>query len=276
MIGSRKAESSQRRFAQRAGLAALAGAALLAQGCATSGNPKDPLEGFNRAMFALNEGIDTVVARPLAKGYETVVPLPGRTVVGNVFSNLSDPWIGVNNLLQGKFREGASDFGRFLLNSTAGILGAMDVASEIGLDKHEEDFGQTLGRWGVPDGPFLVVPLFGPKTLRDGIGTIADGYADPVYYLVDDVPLRNSIYGLRFVNNRALLLPADRVLEEAGLDKYSFVRDSYLQRRRNLIFDGMPPRSGDAFNDEPAAIPGSAPVQPAPAGGESTSAPATR
>lgn len=276
MIGSQKIETSQRRLARRAALAALAGAAFLVQGCATSGNPKDPLEGFNRAMFSLNEGIDKVVARPLARGYETVVPLPGRTVVGNVFSNLSDPWIGVNNLLQGKVREGVSDFGRFLINSTTGILGAMDVASEIGLEKHEEDFGQTLGRWGVPDGPFLVVPLFGPKTLRDGIGTIADGYADPVYYLVDDVPLRNSLYGLRFVNNRALLLPADRVLEEAGLDKYSFVRDSYLQRRRNLIFDGMPPRSGDAFNDEPAAIPGSAPVQPGPAGGESTSAPATR
>jgi phospholipid-binding lipoprotein MlaA len=276
VIGSQVLQTSQRRTARRAALAALAGAAILAQGCATSGNPKDPIEGFNRAMFALNEGIDKVVARPLARGYETVVPLPGRTVVGNVFSNLSDPWIGVNNLLQGKFREGASDFGRFLLNSTAGILGAMDVASEIGLDKHEEDFGQTLGRWGVPDGPFLVVPLFGPKTLRDGIGTIADGYADPVYYLVDDVPLRNSLYGLRFVNNRALLLPADRVLEEAGLDKYSFVRDSYLQRRRNLIFDGMPPRSGDAFNDEPAATPGSAPVPPAPAGGESTSAPTAR
>jgi phospholipid-binding lipoprotein MlaA len=276
VIGSQEIETSQRRTARRAALVALAGVAILAQGCATSGNPKDPLEGFNRAMFTLNEGIDTMVARPLAKGYETVVPLPGRTVVGNVFSNLSDPWIGVNNLLQGKFRDGASDFGRFLLNSTAGILGAMDVASEVGLDKHEEDFGQTLGRWGVPDGPFLVVPLFGPKTLRDGIGTIADGYADPVYYLVDDVPLRNSLYGLRFVNNRALLLPADRVLEEAGLDKYSFVRDSYLQRRRNLIFDGLPPRSGDAFNDEPAANPGGAPVQAAPAGGESTSAPATR
>jgi phospholipid-binding lipoprotein MlaA len=276
VIGSRKVEASQRRLARRAGLAALAGGALLVQGCATSGNPKDPLEGFNRAMFALNEGIDKVVARPLARGYETVVPLPGRTVVGNVFSNLSDPWIGVNNLLQGKVREGMSDFGRFLLNSTAGILGAIDVASEIGLEKHEEDFGQTLGRWGVPDGPFLVVPLFGPKTLRDGIATIADGYADPVYYLVDDVPLRNSLYGLRFVNNRALLLPADRVLEEAGLDKYSFVRDSYLQRRRNLIFEGLPPRNGDEFNDEPAAKPGSAPVPPAPAGGESTSAPAAR
>jgi phospholipid-binding lipoprotein MlaA len=252
------------------------GAGLVLQGCATSGNPKDPLEGFNRAMFGLNEGIDTVIVRPLARVYDFAVPLPGRTVVGNVFSNLSDPWIGINNLMQGKFKEGLSDIGRFLVNSTAGILGAIDVASEVGLEKHEEDFGQTLGRWGVPDGPYLVVPLFGPKTLRDGIGTIADGYADPVYYLVDDVPLRNSLWGLRFINNRALLLPADRVLEEAGLDKYSYVRDSYLQRRRNLIFEGLPPRIGDELNNEPAGASGNEPSSPAPASGESTSAPAAR
>jgi phospholipid-binding lipoprotein MlaA len=227
-----------------AALALGAGVALSA-GCATTGNPKDPLEGFNRAMFAVNEGMDKVAFKPIAQGYDAVVPLPGKTALSNFFSNLADPWIAVNNLAQGKAWEAFTDAGRFLINSTVGILGAFDVASEIGLEKHEEDFGQTLGRWGVGDGPFIELPFFGPRTTRDAVAQIADSYADPLYYAVDEVSTRNILYGTRFTSNRAQLLPADKTIEEAALDKYAYIRDGYLQRRRSLIYDGRPPREKD-------------------------------
>lgn len=229
--------------------AALLCGSLLLGGCATQGNPKDPLEGFNRAMFAVNEALDKVVIKPVAQGYDFVVPLPGKTVVSNFFSNLADPWIAVNNLLQAKPGQAFSDVGRFVINSTAGIGGAFDIASELGLEKHEEDLGQTFGRWGVGDGPYIVLPLFGGRTTRDAVALIADGYGDPLYYMIDDVPTRNILAATRLVSNRAQLLPVEKTLDEAALDKYSYLRDAYLQRRRSLIFDGNPPR----LKDEDAA-----------------------
>lgn len=213
-------------------------------GCATSGNPKDPVEGFNRAVFAFNEGLDTVLIKPVAQGYDTAMPMPVKTGVTNFFGNIADLFIGVNNLLQGKPDQALSDLGRVAINSTIGILGLFDVATEAGLEKHEEDFGQTFGRWGVGDGAYVVIPVFGPRTVRDTAGLILDVAVDPLGD-IDHVPTRNSLTALRLIDARADLLPADKVVEEAALDKYAYVRDGYLQRRRNLVHDGNPPRQDD-------------------------------
>ncbi len=224
----------------KSALIALALSGLLG-GCATSGNPKDPIEGFNRAMYAFNEGLDTVLIKPVAQGYDAVLPTPVRTGVTNFFGNIADLFIGVNNLLQGKPNQAISDLGRVLVNSTVGILGLFDVATEAGLEKHEEDFGQTFGRWGVADGAYVVIPVFGPRTVRDTAGLVLDVAVDPVGN-VNHVATRNSLAALRLIDTRADLLPADKVIEEAALDKYSYVRDGYLQRRRNLVHDGNAPR----------------------------------
>lgn len=213
-------------------------------GCATSGNQKDPIEGFNRAMFSFNEGLDTVLIKPVAQGYDAVMPTPVRTGVTNFFGNIADFFIGFNNLLQGKPDQALSDLGRVAINSTIGILGLFDVATEAGLEKHEEDFGQTFGRWGMGDGAYVVLPVFGPRSVRDTAGLILDMAADPVGD-VEHVPTRNTLTALRLIDTRADLLPADKVIAEAALDKYSYVRDGYLQRRRNLVHDGNPPRDLD-------------------------------
>ena len=239
---------------------AVAAASLLA-GCATSGNPKDPIEGFNRAMFAFNEGLDAAIIKPVATGYDAVLPSPIRTGVTNFFGNIEDLFIGVNNLLQGKVPQAFSDLGRVLINTTVGLLGVIDFASDAGLEKHDEDFGQTFGRWGVGNGAYVVVPLFGPRTARDTVGLILDSAVDPVG---DHKPrgTRNAALVLRLVNKRANLLPADKVVEEAALDKYSYVRDAYLQRRRSLIHDGNPPREPEADAeqaDRPATADAQAP-----------------
>lgn len=232
----------QNRLGKRLGAVAVAaGLAGLLGGCATASNPKDPIEGFNRAVHAFNEGLDTVLIKPVAQGYETVLPAPVRTGVTNFFGNIADLFIGVNNLLQGKPEQAAGDLGRVLINSTIGILGIFDVATDAGLEKHEEDFGQTFGRWGVGDGAYVVIPVFGPRTVRDTAGLVLDVTADPVAN-VGHVPTRNSLLALRLIDNRADLLPADKVIEEAALDKYSYIRDGYLQQRRNLVHDGNPPR----------------------------------
>lgn len=224
----------------------LAGACFaIAAGHASAGdNPRDPYEGFNRAMFSVNEVVDHYAARPVAQVYDHAVPLPVKAGVGNVFANAGDLWIGVNNALQGKFGDAGVDVSRLLINSTVGIFGLFDVASEMGLEKHEEDFGQTLAVWGVGDGGYLFWPVIGPRTLRDTAGWGADIYADPVGY-TRAVSVRNSLNALRFVDIRASLLPADKVVEEAAMDKYSYIRDAYLQRRRSQIFDGRPPRLDD-------------------------------
>jgi len=223
---------------------ALLASGLLA-GCATSGNPKDPIEGFNRAMFAFNEGLDSAIIRPVAVGYDAVLPNPVQTGVTNFFGNVADVFIGVNNLLQGKLPDAASDFGRFAINTTIGLLGVLDVATEVGLQKHNEDFGQTFGRWGVGNGAYVVLPIFGSRTARDTVGMVLDMAADPVGN-IDNNATRNTLVVLRVVNTRANLLPADKVIEEAALDKYSYLRDAYLQNRRSLIHDGNPPRDVEA------------------------------
>lgn len=217
----------------------------LLAGCATSGNPKDPIEGFNRAMFAFNEGLDSAIIKPVATGYDAVLPAPVRTGVTNFFSNIEDLFIGVNNLLQGKVPEAFSDLGRVAINTTAGLLGVIDWASDAGLEKHEEDFGQTFGRWGVGNGAYVVIPIFGPRTARDTVGLVLDVAADPVANH-NPVRTRDVALVLRLVNDRADLLAADKVVEEAALDKYAYMRDAYLQRRRNLIHDGNPPRELEA------------------------------
>ncbi|MBK9020566.1 MAG: VacJ family lipoprotein [Sulfuritalea sp.] len=226
---------------------AMLAAGMLA-GCASSGNPKDPVEGFNRAMFAFNEGLDSVIVKPVATGYEAVLPSPIRTGVTNFFGNIDDLFIGVNNLLQGKIPEAFGDLGRVVINTTIGLLGVLDIATDAGLEKHDEDFGQTFGRWGVGNGAYVVIPVFGPRTVRDTVGLVLDVQADPV---ANHRPKgdRDIALVLRLVNDRANLLAADKVVEEAALDKYSYVRDAYLQRRRNLIHDGNPPREPEASLD---------------------------
>ena len=213
-------------------------------GCAsTANNPKDPYEGFNRAMFSVNEGID-VVAKPIAQGYDAAAPLPVKAGIGNFFGNIYDVWTAVNNLLQGKGGDAMSDLGRVLINTTVGIGGVFDVASEMGLEKHAEDFGQTLAVWGVPEGDYLYWPLIGPRTTRDTFGWLVDTAADPVWH-VDDVALRNSLVGVRFIDLRASLLPTDKVVEQAAFDKYNYIRDAYLQNRRSAVRDGNPEKEGD-------------------------------
>ncbi|MBI4986039.1 MAG: VacJ family lipoprotein [Rhodocyclales bacterium] len=241
-------------------------AGLALGGCATSGNPKDPIEGFNRAMFAFNDGLDKAIVKPVAEGYEAALPTPVRTGVTNFFGNLADVFIAFNNLLQGKVPEAASDAGRVVVNSTIGLLGVIDWASDMGLEKHDEDFGQTFGRWGVGNGAYVVVPLFGPRTARDTVGLVLDVTADPAAN-VNHVPTRNTLMVLRAVSDRATLLPADKVIEEAALDKYSYVRDAYLQRRRNLIHDGNAPREVDAEADDPLEPRPRLAAEPAPADG---------
>jgi phospholipid-binding lipoprotein MlaA len=237
-------------------LAALA--LLLATGCATLGpeaDPRDPLEGFNRSVYRFNEGFDEAIARPVATAYRDVLHEEIRSRVRNFFSNIGDLFIGVNNFLQGKFVEGMEDWVRFAFNSTFGLFGLHDIASEAGLEKHNEDFGQTLGRWGVGDGAYLVLPFLGPSNVRDGIGTGLDFYFDPLSEVRPN-RVRNSARVLRVVNLRADLLDASRLLEEAALDKYVFLRDAYLQRRRSLIYDGRPPREKlDSGEVNPEAAP---------------------
>lgn len=209
--------------------------------CSWTPQARDPIEGVNRVVFVFNEGLDALAVKPAARLYEGVLPSFVRRGVSNFFGNIEDVFIGVNNVLQGKPTAGASDIGRVLVNTTVGVLGLFDVASELGLEKHEEDFGQTFGRWGVGGGAYVVLPVFGPRTLRDTAGLVLDSSVDPVVK-VSDVATRNSLAILRIVNTRADLLPADKVIEEAALDKYAYVRDAYLQRRNNLVYDGDPPR----------------------------------
>jgi phospholipid-binding lipoprotein MlaA len=216
---------------------------FLAGGCATTGegDPRDPLEGWNRGVYKFNEKFDDYLARPVAETYQDWVPREVRTRVRNFFGNLADPFIGVNNILQGKFSEGFDDWTRFLLNTTVGLAGVHDVATDLGLEKHNEDFGQTFGRWGAGTGPYLVLPIFGSSNVRDGIGLAADIYTDPMGE-VRPIDVRNTLAVTRGVQTRADLLGASRVLEQAALDKYVFQRDAYLQRRRSLVYDGRPPR----------------------------------
>ncbi len=225
-------------------------------GCATTGrgDPRDPLEPMNRAIYTFNDGVDTVLMKPLAEVYQGVVPPIVRTGISNVFSNLNDVIVALNNLLQGKGVAALNDLSRVMFNTTIGLLGIMDVATDLGIEKNDEDFGQTLGYWGIGDGPYLVVPFIGPSNVRDLAGRVVDWETDPTSY-IDPTRDRNAVQGFRLVTRRAELLSASKVLEVASLDDYAFLRDAYLQRRRNLIYDGNPPREKDDGADagKPAA-----------------------
>ena len=225
-----------------AGLAVLVALAL--SGCATpgTGDPRDPLEPLNRGIYEVNEALDRALIQPVAKAYTAVLPDPARTGVSNFFGNLYDYWNAINNLLQGKVGAAVSDIGRIALNTTVGLLGFVDVASRVGLEKSDEDLGQTLGWWGIGHGPYLVIPLLGPSSLRDGAGTIAQVVLDPQTRLIDDESTMWALWGLRLVNVRANLLGAGRVFDQAASDRYAFLRDAYFQRRRNQLWDGNPPR----------------------------------
>ncbi len=258
--------------------AALLALALLA-GCAAPGAPaarRDPLEPVNRAVYRFNDTVDRIAFEPVARGYRDFVPEEIRVVVGNVFGNLADLWTAANQLLQGKPDAAVSDLGRFALNSTLGLAGMVDVATHFGLEKHNEDFGQTLGRWGVPPGPYLMLPLLGPSTLRDAPARVVDARGDLVQ-TIDSEGRRNNAILLRAIDDRAALLRAGRVIDGAALDPYAFIRDGYLQRRRSQVYDGdPPPQRDDAPRWDPEDDP-EAPSAPLPAGAPSASpsAPAT-
>ncbi|WP_296942745.1 VacJ family lipoprotein [uncultured Massilia sp.] len=217
------------------GLAVAAGVALLLSGCATT-NPRDPFEKFNRAMFSFNDAVDRTALKPAATVYKKVTPSFVQTGVNNFFGNLSDLWSSLNNFAQFKGQDGFSDLTRFAVNSTLGLGGVLDIATPAGLRKHNEDLGQTLGYWGVPAGPYLMLPLLGPSTIRDTAALPGDWWGDPWTH-VNDVPWRNSGIVLRAVDQRASVLDASTLLEEAALDRYEFLRDGYLQRRESQVLD---------------------------------------
>jgi phospholipid-binding lipoprotein MlaA len=219
---------------------------VIASGCATGPNPNpaDPFEPFNRGVSRFNDVVDDAVLRPAATAYREVLPSPVRTGVNNFFGNLSDVWSFVNSVLQLKLQNSAETFMRVNVNTVFGLGGLLDIATEAGIDRHSEDFGQTLGRWGVPSGPYVVLPLFGPSTLRDTAAWPIDRRGDLLREL-NDIPVRNSLYFVRVIDGRANLLRAGQLLDDAALDKYSFTRDAFLQRRRNEVHDGNLPNDGN-------------------------------
>jgi phospholipid-binding lipoprotein MlaA len=232
-------------------------------GCATNGNPRDPLEPLNRGIYKFNDGFDALLVKPGAEFYRFFLPEFIRTGVSNFFYNLNDVIVALNSLLQGKLMQAGSDVSRLIVNSTVGVLGLFDVATKIGLEKHNEDFGQTLGYWGIGDGPYLVLPFLGPSSARDAVGWFGDYYMWPVAYVEPD-RVRNAVIAFRFVTFRADLLEASQILETAALDPYEFVRDAFLQRRRNLVYDGKPPPDEDDIDND-AKPKAAEPAPPLPA-----------
>ncbi|WP_454826463.1 MlaA family lipoprotein [Paraburkholderia xenovorans] len=232
-------------------IAKLAVVTALLTGCTTVQTPTrgDPLEGLNRTMFTVNDKLDQYALKPVAKGYVWATPQPVRDSVTNFFSNIGDVYIAANNLLQLKITDGVEDIMRIVINTVFGVGGLFDVATLARLPKHDNDLGLTLGHYGVPAGPYLVLPLFGPSTVRDAVGSIGNYYINPLSY-VDPAGLSWALYGLNVVNTRANLLGASDVLEGAALDKYSFVRNAYLQRRQYLLSDGRQSQALPNYGDE--------------------------
>ena len=222
-------------------------ALLVASGCVSvpgPANPRDPWESYNRTVYKFNDAADKAVLKPVAQGYQAVTPNFMQAGVRNFFDNLNDISTGLNNILQGKVADGLSDLGRFGFNSVVGIFGLWDVATPLGLEKHDEDFGQTLGWWGVPSGPFFMIPLLGPSTARDAPAR----YVDPnfaYYRSINQVWVRNTLYGLNIISVRAGLLQTEKLFDDAALDPYSFLRDAWMQRRQNQVYDGKPPKEKD-------------------------------
>jgi phospholipid-binding lipoprotein MlaA len=229
----------------------LAVAAMLLAGCTTVQTPTkgDPLEGLNRTIFTVNDKLDQYALKPVAKGYVFITPQPVRDSVTNFFSNIGDVYIAANNLLQLKITDGVEDIMRIVINTVFGVGGLFDVATLAKLPKHDNDLGLTLGHYGVPAGPYLVLPLFGPSTVRDAVGSIGNYYVNPLSYIHPD-GLSWALYGINVVNTRANLLNASDVLEGAALDKYSFVRNAYLQRRQYLLSDGKQSASLPNYGDD--------------------------
>ena len=251
----------------------LLAAALLAAGGAVqaqaqtqqpqaASSPADPFQGFNRSIFNFNEGLDRTIVRPVATAYRDVVPSPVRTGLGNFIGNFSDAWSAVNQFLQGKGEAGLSMTFRVLVNTTFGLGGFVDWATPMGLERQSEDFGQTLGRWGLGSGPYIVLPVLGPSSLRDTAGLTLDLQTSPSDVLFGptrDVAIAATV---QVVHRRSELLGATDVVDQIALDKYQFVRDGYLARRRNLVYDGNPPELPEEPDDADGADAG---TQPAPA-----------
>lgn len=222
---------------------------LLLSGCATTQNtnPVDPWESWNRDVQSFNDGMDDYAMKPVAKGYRWVMPSFADTAVSNFFSNIDDIGVIINSLLQGKFEQSGSDTARFIVNSTAGIGGLIDVSSMIDLPKHNEDFGQTLGFWGVPSGPYLVLPFFGPSSPRGVIGLIGDAAMNPISYLDSYISL--GLFGLNAIDTRADNLSLEKIASEAAVDRYSFFRDAYISKRNYLVLDGNVPEEDIDFDE---------------------------
>ncbi len=223
-------------------------------GCATTKDP-DPFETVNRRIFAFNEGLDQSFVKPIAQGYDSILPGPLTLGIHNFFSNLNDIGVVANDLLQLKFKQAAFDTGRFLINSSIGLLGLVDVASELNLPKHEEDLSQTLAYWGVGNGPYMILPFFGSSTVRDTVGWGMDTFLDPLYYAgAESETEALTAYGIKNLDTRAQLLSAEKILQSAALDKYSYLRDAYLSRREYLVYDGQVPEKEvddeDLFDDD--------------------------
>lgn len=227
---------------------------LTLAGCASGpgANPRDPLEPFNRGVFQFNESVDAAVLRPVATAYREIAPRPVRQGVNNFFGNLDDAWSVVNNGLQFKGAAAMDSLFRFGVNTLLGLGGVLDVASEMSIEKHTKDFGHTLGYWGVPPGAYLMLPLLGPSTMRDTAALPVDRQGDLVSG-ISDVSTRNNATLLRVVDQRSELLKASAMLDEVALDKYTFIRDAYLQRRRSAIHDGNPPE--EEVDEKPAVAP---------------------
>lgn len=252
-------------------LAALQGCSTV--GARTPGERLDPWEKWNRKVFAFNERLDEKVLKPVATAYSEVVPRPVRTGVDNFLGNAADAWSAINNFLQGKLNNGLRDVVRVGTNTLFGLGGLIDVATEFEIDHQYEDFGQTLGRWGLGSGAYIVWPLFGPSSVRDSFALPLDRAVSPAL-LIRDGAVKWEITTLKFINARADLLGATKVLDEIALDKYTFVRDAYLQRRRSLVYDGdePPSHSDDSKNDGDS---GDDKGHPAPSSAEPNDAPAT-
>lgn len=222
--------------------------ALAALQCsAMAADARDPWEAMNRRIYAFNDVVDTAVVRPVAQVYDKVLPKFARTGVHNFLGNLSDVWSMANSVLQLKGQATAETLMRVSVNSVFGMAGVLDIATEMGIEKRKEDFGQTLGYWGVPSGPYVVLPILGPSTLRDGLALPLDFKGDPSQNVRDTVT-RSTLTVLRVTDLRASLLKTVDTVKAASLDPYSFVRDAYLQKRENDIYDGNPPSDFD-YND---------------------------
>lgn len=228
---------------------ALAAAVVFAAGCAHSppDEPRDPLEPVNRQIYQFNNVVDRYTLRPVARAYRSHTPSPIRRGVGNFFANARYPITVVNSYLQGKFLLGTSDMARFVVNTTVGLVGLFDVATPLGLEAHDEDFGQTLGVWGLGQGVYLVLPLLGPSTGRDLVGAGADQFANPLN-LIDDTETRLALQAVYLIDKRAGMLSFDRIMQDA-FDPYLFVRTAYLENRLNKVHDGNPPR--EPLDEEP-------------------------